>query len=502
MEQQPQSRRKSIEVSQDGIVRKENSIAYLGVELPKAEVRGDFTPGQEHIAKYIDDPFIAQPMQRDLAVAFHAGQPLLMEGGTSLGKTSTVRKMCAELGYELYYINLNGGSDPENLMGRYIPNAGRKEPGDPEYTFADGPVTAGLKQEEGKIRVILIDELNSATSDTLIRLHEVLDALEVGGSVVLTEDGSESIATDKAKTKIVGLTNPPGKGYLDRKPLDPAQLRRWVYKKYPDQLPAGTFEYVTDAIFFGKADPVESGEKAPQHYKSRNTQLTIAELQVAPEYRSLVKAYEALHGAAVGLLKKRSIAADQPQLFTFDDRMEPRRILNFVRTFAKNTSGESLIEAFKSAFTYYYLDKLASPEDKERLTQLVETSLNVPITVDPRRRTPEGKEEGKVWIMLQTVSFLYKKYGVSENDMRATFPERVGEREIAIDLRVPSDAFEEAKRNLSIAKSGPVQIPSGKLVRNMSNIFAEIKGRGWLDFPCSLAMDPNSKRIFLVFERQ
>jgi len=188
------------------IIETETSISYLGVKLEKAEVRdSQFVPKREQYADFINDKEVALPLQRDIAIAFLNGEPLLIEGGTSLGKTTTVRKMAAELGYEVHYANLNGATDVEDLMGRYIPNPHKNKPEDPEYIFADGKVTSGLRQEEGKIKIIILDEFNSAAPNILIRLHEVLDALERGGDVILSEDASESISVNKEKTKIVAL---------------------------------------------------------------------------------------------------------------------------------------------------------------------------------------------------------------------------------------------------------------------------------------------------------
>ena len=184
-----------------------------------------------------------------LLLRFLSGEPLLIDGGTSLGKTTTVKKMAAELGWEIHYANLNGATDVEDLMGRYIPNPHKNKPEDPEYIFADGKVTSGLRQEEGKIKVVILDEFNASAPNILIRLHEVLDSLERGGDVILSEDASEAVSVNKERTKIIALMNPPGKGYFGREPLDPAQLRRWVYKKLPTELPEGTFSYSTDALF-------------------------------------------------------------------------------------------------------------------------------------------------------------------------------------------------------------------------------------------------------------
>jgi hypothetical protein len=189
-----QARAAEAQAERRPIAETKTAISYLGVELPKAvNTKSEFVPKREQYADFDNDPDLSLPLQRDIAVSFLNGDPMLVEGGTSLGKTTTVRKMCAELGYEVHYVNLTGATDVEDLMGRYIPNPHKKLPTDPEYIFADGKVTSGLRQEEGKIKVIIVDEYNSAAPNIAIRMHEVLDALERGGDVVLSEDASEAV---------------------------------------------------------------------------------------------------------------------------------------------------------------------------------------------------------------------------------------------------------------------------------------------------------------------
>src|SRR6185369_15417470 len=98
----------------------------------------------EDYKDYINDEFSLE-LQKKIAVSWLQGDPLLIEGGTSIGKTTTVKKMCAELGWEVHYANLNGATDVEDLMGRYIPNTQEKKAGDAQYMFADGRVTSGLR---------------------------------------------------------------------------------------------------------------------------------------------------------------------------------------------------------------------------------------------------------------------------------------------------------------------------------------------------------------------
>ncbi len=370
------------------IIETETSISYLGVKLEKAEVRdSQFVPKREQYADFINDKEVALPLQRDIAVAFLNGEPLLIEGGTSLGKTTTVRKMAAELGYEVHYANLNGATDVEDLMGRYIPNPHKNKPEDPEYIFADGKVTSGLRQEEGKIKIIILDEFNSAAPNILIRLHEVLDALERGGDVILSEDASESISVNKEKTKIVALMNPVGKGYLGREPLDPAQLRRWVYKKMPSELPVSTFSYSTDALF--KAGPESQYITPDMFLKSREDALTLEQLSEIPGMREVLEKYKEFHKAAKELVKSRKIAEDQSQPFIYDDRMEPRRVRDFVLRFYNG----DINETFQQALRYYYANKLESDVDRKKLEELIRLVEYRPKTIGSQRRGTEREEK-------------------------------------------------------------------------------------------------------------
>jgi len=383
---EPTTTREQHSIPRQPVAETPDSISYLGVTLPKAtNTDGPFVPAREQYSDYINDPFSLK-LQRDIAVAFIQGDPVLVEGGTSIGKTTTVRKMASDLGYEVHYINLNGTTDVEDLMGRYIPNPNKRGPKDPEYVFADGKVTMGLRTEPGKRKIIVLDEYNSAAPNIAIRLHETLDALERGENVVLTEDASETLRVDKNLTIIVALTNPPGKGYFGREPLDPAQLRRWVYLKAPNDLPADTFSYSTDVLF--SLNPKMSEIARDSYFVSRDQALLPEQLTDISGMPEMLAKYKEFHKGAKELLKNRKIAADQPQQFTFDDRMEPRRVRDFVLKFYNG----DITETFQQALRYYYSNKLESNEDREALDELIKTVVyEAPEGTSQRRGLKRGE---------------------------------------------------------------------------------------------------------------
>lgn len=360
-------------------------VSFNGVVLERAEA-GDkkFVPDQ---TSYMEDDFSRGLMQK-IAISFRQGDPILLEGGTSLGKTKTVRHMAALLGWEVHYANLNGGTDVEDLMGRYIPNKDKKTADDPEYVFADGSITSGLRQEEGKTKIILLDEYNSIAPNIAIRVHEVLDALKDDGQVVLSEDASEIIRVSKENTKIIALTNPPGKGYIGREPLDPAQLRRWVYQKLQNELPEQTFRNFTRHL---------SGLEVAGEGRQESEALTgakvvpLEEFKGIPGLEQILGKYQEFHKAAKALLGRRDIAQDQPQKFTFDDRMEPARVISYVRTFFRG----DLTQAFQEGLRYYYANKLESTVDRQKLEELIKLVEYKPVSGTRRRSLEDTENQGE-----------------------------------------------------------------------------------------------------------
>ena len=236
----------------DSIVATEAGISYLGVRLEKAQdASGDLVPRKATFTDYVNDPFSID-LQKRLAVAFSLGQPILIEGGTGIGKTTAVQKMAADLGWEVHSLQCHSHTEPEHLMGRYVPNTRTAAP---PYHFADGPITRGLRQEDGKTKVILLEDLNvTMKQGHLVRavLEEVLDALERNDTVVVPRrvheilkprygnrifPTEERISVSRRKTKVVALVCPPGLPYLGREPLNPRFMDRWNYQKMPSELP-------------------------------------------------------------------------------------------------------------------------------------------------------------------------------------------------------------------------------------------------------------------------
>jgi hypothetical protein len=325
-----------------GVVETPDSVSYNGVRLPKG------TGGEQKVPKrnehYIDDDFTLD-LQESLATAFRMHEPIMIEGGSSLGKSTTVRKMAAELGWSMHYINLQGAAETFDLMGQPTTNMDKKAEGDPDFVFADGPVTAAIREAAlGHKVVLLIDEYNVASPDVLIRLHEIIDRYEDGDDVVITENNGERIKMIRENLVIVGAANPPSRGnsdYAGRSPLDKAQFRRWVYKKLPDELPAESFQKYVEELFsyLGEEEWI----------------------------KELADTFMVFHMEAMSMVANREVGVDQPQEISFDMREEPRRVVKFVQEFVNDRYGGNYSAAIQDALEYYYVSKILDDEQRNKL---------------------------------------------------------------------------------------------------------------------------------------
>lgn len=366
-------------------VKTEGYLDYRGVKLPIAKNR-ERAPSRESFNDYVEDAF-SRDMERIIATAWSLGEPILIEGGTSLGKTRAVKKMCAELGYEVHYQNLNNHTDPADLMGKYTPNPAQMSENDPRYVFADGSVTKALRAESDKIKVLILDEYNAAHPGVIIRLHEVLDAYKTASTVTLTEDGNEILQIERDSLKIIAITNPAGGGYSDREPLDPAQIRRWSYHKLPDELPKETFRAGVLALSGLGGTKTHSDISLEKYTPSQIELIPHTVLGELPGMEEIVPQYIAFHEAAKSMVGSKRIGNNQRQKFTFDDREEPRRVFSYIARFYDGDMGKVMQDALR----YFYAGKVLDPKDKAALEEMIRTVNYIP-KFNPERRVL-GEEE-------------------------------------------------------------------------------------------------------------
>jgi len=150
---------------------------------------------------------------RDLAAAVASGvAPVLLQGPTSVGKTTMIEYLAARTGHKCIRINNHEHTDVQEYIGGYVTNAfGQLE-------FRDGLLVEALRQGHW----IILDELNLAPSDVLEALNRLLDD---NRELFIPETG-ETVRPAEGFT-LFATQNPPGV-YGGRKPLSRAFRNRFL----------------------------------------------------------------------------------------------------------------------------------------------------------------------------------------------------------------------------------------------------------------------------------
>ncbi len=346
------------------------TVNVHGIELKRAKITTG-APKKESFTDYVEDG-MAVEMQQKVAKAWLMDEPVLLEGGTSLGKTRTVLKMCSDLGYEAHKLVLSRETDRMEILGSPTvnPDQGTKtetgETDERKFIIVLSQLVKAIQPEDGKIKVCIVDEFNSAMPGVVIRLHEILDAYKFNSSeLVFAELGGLKVKIDRSKVKFVALMNPPGNGYSDRNQIDPANLRRWVYQKLPNSMPEDVLRDSIDTVF--GLDSKAKAETSVTPILNNKEALPLSEFENIKGIREILPQYLAFHESIKAQIGQRQIANGQPQRFTFDDREEPRRVRNYIAQFYRGDINETMQEALR----YIYGGKITDDTEKAKVEEII-----------------------------------------------------------------------------------------------------------------------------------
>ena len=194
--------------------------AFNGVE------RMDPENYPEHIRQFIPSTttnFVEsdQGELNKLCMAFNLGWHVMYEGPTGCGKTRLVADFCYATNRPMIRLNCSEGLNEDNFIGyKTLVNG--------EVVFIEGP--ALLAMQYGC--VLVLDELNAALPEILIKLHSIMDS----GTYTLAEDGNRMIEAIPG-FMVAACINPPN-DYAGVRPLNRATKDRFDLQmniKYLDE---------------------------------------------------------------------------------------------------------------------------------------------------------------------------------------------------------------------------------------------------------------------------
>lgn len=336
-------------------------VRILGVPLPlhdhdeslKARI-----PSTSRFKKDILTDYDLLLMQQ-VAVALDLNQPFLFEGGSGLGKSRTVERVCACAKWPCFYVNCHDFT-ADVLIG----SMSVVESAETGFGWVDGLVLQAIRHGG----VLFLDEYNFMRGDTRGRLHEMLDApLKGKKQIILIENGGEVVDINP-NFRIIAAQNPPGGEYLDREILDPAQLSRFVYRKEPADIP----EEEKMARTLGRFGLRPRTTLTHSNWLRTDQSVTIDELVATKEQRKwiAVKLLDA-HQRVQNAVDNRKLAAEQPQQPHMILERDRPRILSFMLRYFDGSLPSSLHRALR-----FYLEGLFETQrEREQAANIISQTL-------------------------------------------------------------------------------------------------------------------------------
>ncbi|KAF8711008.1 ATPase, partial [Rhizoctonia solani] len=145
--------------------------------------------------------------------------PVLIEGPTSSGKTSSVEYLAKQTGHRFVRINNHEHTDLQEYLGSYM-----TDPATGKLKFQDGVLVRALRAGDW----IVLDELNLAPTDVLEALNRLLDD---NRELVVPE--TNEIIRPHPNFMLFATQNPPGL-YAGRKVLSRAFRNRFLEVHFDD----------------------------------------------------------------------------------------------------------------------------------------------------------------------------------------------------------------------------------------------------------------------------
>ncbi|XP_038203307.1 midasin isoform X3 [Arvicola amphibius] len=165
---------------------------------------------------------------RDIVRVVSAGSyPVLIQGETSVGKTSLIRWLAAATGNHCVRINNHEHTDIQEYIGCYTSDTSGK------LVFNEGVLIDAMR----KGYWIVLDELNLAPTDVLEALNRLLDD---NRELLITE--TQEVVRAHPRFMLFATQNPPGL-YGGRKVLSRAFRNRFVELHF-DELPSSELEVI------------------------------------------------------------------------------------------------------------------------------------------------------------------------------------------------------------------------------------------------------------------
>lgn len=396
------------------------------VTLPRRQGGGDrqLVPRPELFAHYCLDARTAETLIH-LAESVLLREPCLLEGETSVSKTSIVLYLAMLMDQPVVRLNLNGQTDTGELVGRYVPqDVASALPVDTAELFAaqellesesrmiliraaaegrilsrveiqqimanermtvhpwrwqDGLVVTALKRGWW----VVLDELNLAEPQILERLNPVLESYP---SLVLTEHDNSVIGSGGVPVhpefRIFSTMNPAE--YAGRSSLSPAYRDRWRAYRFVNA--PGEAEYLSMLRYLVHGDQPDI-TVAGARWTGASVEAPMGSLSDLDGIDDFLRAVARFHAALEEAVGRRGgsrggqLGARRRDRYVFTRR----GLLAVMEYLASGLATDNSVRTMRRALARYYLGRVQPGGDQRIVARLLDAAGIGPGTWAPER---------------------------------------------------------------------------------------------------------------------
>ncbi len=345
----------------------EGTLRVGHVTLPRRPRLSPLVPPPEAFEHYCLDQRTADTLLH-VAESVALREPCLLEGETSVSKTSVIQYLALRLGQPLVRINLNGQTDTGELVGRFVPREEAEDDKHP-WRWQDGLIIEAMRHGWW----VVLDELNLAEPQILERLNALLERTP---SLVLTEYDNSVLGPGgqpiHPEFRIFATMNPAE--YAGRSPLSPAYRDRWRGYRYVDAPGEAEYRAMLRFLVLGEQPDVTvfgrtyTGEARPAPFGA---------LATLPDIDAFLAALARFHTALEGAAGQRDGGARGSRLgWRRRERyvFTRRGLLALMDYLGRAMAGDSSVLNMRAALARYYVGRVASDEDRAIIVRLLDAA--------------------------------------------------------------------------------------------------------------------------------
>ena len=331
----------------------DTSVFYLGVEVSKGK-GGKLVPDKDFFKEY---SYTAEDYRqmRDLAISIFLHQPYLTEGGTGLGKTSWVKRMCADLNLNYCLISFSENTDLMDIIGhRDINfNADGKE----EFVWIDGRLLEAIRNGG----IAFLDEYNFQGGKVGGRVNPIIDAVLNGDKTIVLHENNNEVVHIHPDFHLVAAQNPAGMEdgheFTGRDVLSSEKFGRWNFRKL-----AGRMSKATELERLLGMIGNEIEVKIPKRdFRERGEGMSLDELKNIPGMEHWMKGFLDIKETLEGKIGRREIGK-QSQPITFNPRLS-QKILRYIAAFYRG----DINQVWMDALEYYVVQMFKEEADRQQI---------------------------------------------------------------------------------------------------------------------------------------